>query len=244
MRTQTLPQQSQLSSVAASLGGTTSMESAWAPCGQDCSVTSVDREALIMQHLSMVRFVARGIYERLPQHMELDELISAGLVGLIDAASKFDGSKQVQFRSYAQFRIRGAILDSLRLLDWSPRELRRKGRAMAEAIRCLSAQLGRTPIEAEVAGEMGLDLKSYQQMLADLKGLEIERLNTTYSDIPGDEELEQVPAKAEDDPLSLCIRNENKEQLAAALESLQEKERLVLTLYYHEELTLKEIGLT
>ena len=92
-------------------------------------ISAVDRDRLLLEHLPTVRYLARRIHERLPQHVELDDLISAGVVGLIDAFSKFDHSKKVQFKSYAQFRIRGAILDSLRTLDWSPRELRRKGRA-------------------------------------------------------------------------------------------------------------------
>ncbi len=91
-----------------------------------------DRDLLLMEHLPTVRYLARRIHERLPQHVELDDLVSAGVVGLIDAFSKFDHKKKVQFKSYAQFRIRGAILDSLRTLDWSPRELRRKGRAVEE----------------------------------------------------------------------------------------------------------------
>ncbi len=101
-------------------------------------MTAVEREQLLMEHLPTVRYLARRIHERLPQHVELDDLISAGVVGLIDAFSKFDHSKKVQFKSYAQFRIRGAILDSLRTLDWSPRELRRKGRAVEEAIRAVT----------------------------------------------------------------------------------------------------------
>src|SRR5579875_3401338 len=97
------------------------------------STPALSHEALVLEHVSLVRFVARRIASRLPQHIELDDLISAGMLGLLDAAVKFDGSKQVQFKSYAQFRIRGAIVDSLRTMDWGPRELRRKGRAMAEA---------------------------------------------------------------------------------------------------------------
>ena len=109
-----------------------------------------------MEHLPTVRYLARRIHERLPQHVELDDLISAGVVGLIDAFSKFDHTKKVQFKSYAQFRIRGAILDSLRTLDWSPRELRRKGRAVEEAIRSVTQRVGRAPSEQEIAGEMEL----------------------------------------------------------------------------------------
>ena len=102
-----------------------------------------EQERILLEHLPVVRFLARRIHERLPQHVEMEDLVSAGVVGLMDAFAKFDPEKKVQFRSYAQFRIRGAILDSLRTLDWSPRELRRKGRAVEEAIRMLTARLGR-----------------------------------------------------------------------------------------------------
>ena len=111
-----------------------------------------------MEHLPTVRYLARRIHERLPQHVDLDDLVSAGVVGLIDAFSKFDHSKKVQFKSYAQFRIRGAILDSLRTLDWSPRELRRKGRAVEEAIRDDAALGTRAEREQEIATEMKLSL--------------------------------------------------------------------------------------
>jgi RNA polymerase sigma factor (sigma-70 family) len=120
---------------------------------------SAAQEALLIEALPLVRFVARGIHERLPAHIELDELISAGTLGLVDAARKFNPTKNVQFRSYAQFRIRGAILDSLRTLDWSPRELRRKGRALQEARRAVEARLGRAATDMELASEMELSLE-------------------------------------------------------------------------------------
>src|SRR6202011_3944895 len=126
---------------------------------------AADRDRMLVEHLPTVRFIARRIHERLPQHVELDDLVSAGVVGLIDAFAKFDHSKKVQFKSYAQFRIRGAILDSLRTLDWSPRELRRKGRAVEEAIRSVTKRLGGAPAEHEIAGEMELSLDEYQQLL-------------------------------------------------------------------------------
>ena len=112
-----------------------------------------EQERLLLEHLPIVRFLARRIHERLPQHVDIEDLVSAGVVGLMDAFTKFDPGKKVQFRSYAQFRIRGAILDSLRTLDWSPRDLRRKGRAAEEAVRALTARLGRSPGESEIATE-------------------------------------------------------------------------------------------
>jgi RNA polymerase sigma factor for flagellar operon FliA len=208
------------------------------------SMSATEREQLLVEHLPTVRYIARRIHERLPQHVELDDLISAGMVGLIDAFSKFDHSKKVQFKSYAQFRVRGAILDSLRTLDWSPRELRRKGRAVEEAIRNVTQRLGKAPAEQEIAAEMNLSLSDYQALLGDLKGLEIGSLHMERSEDSGDEELAYIPGAPEDDPLFRCLKGEMKQRLTDAIEDLPEKERMVLTLYYYEELTMKEIGLT
>ena len=208
------------------------------------SMTASERETLLMEHLPTVRYLARRIHERLPQHVDLDDLVSAGMVGLIDAFSKFDHGKKVQFKSYAQFRIRGAILDSLRTLDWSPRELRRKGRAVEEAIRATTQRLGRAPTEPEIAQEMQVTLGVFQTLLGDLKGLEIGSLHMERTEDSGDEELSYVPGAPEDDPLFRCLKGEMKQRLADAIDDLPEKERMVLTLYYYEELTMKEIGLT
>jgi RNA polymerase sigma factor for flagellar operon FliA len=203
-----------------------------------------DRERLLLEHLPTVRYLARRIHERLPQHVELDDLISAGIVGLIDAFNKFDHTKRVQFKSYAQFRIRGAILDSLRILDWSPRELRRKGRAVQDAIQALTHNLHRSPSEQEVAAHLNLPLTSYQQLLGDLKGLEIGSLHAERTEDSGEEELAYVAGSPDESPLFQCLQGEMKQRLIDAIEDLPEKERMVLTLYYYEELTMKEIGLT
>jgi RNA polymerase sigma factor for flagellar operon FliA len=161
----------------------------------------------------------------------------------MDAFAKFDPEKKVQFRSYAQFRIRGAILDSLRTLDWSPRELRRKGRAVEEAIRALTARMGHAPGEAEIAAEMDLGLDEYQQLLGDLKGLEIGTLHVEHNENSGEEELAYVPGRPEEDPLFRCLRGELEDRLSDAIQNLPERERLVMTLYYYEEMTMREIGL-
>jgi RNA polymerase sigma factor for flagellar operon FliA len=194
---------------------------------------SAEQERILLEHLPIVRFLARRIHERLPQHVDIEDLVSAGVVGLMDAFSKFDPNKRVQFRSYAQFRIRGAILDSLRTLDWSPRELRRKGRAVEEAIRVLTARMGRAPQEPEVAEEMGLDLK----------GLEIGTLHMERNEDSGEEELAYVPGRPEEDPLFRCLRGELEERLSEAIANLPDRERLVMSLYYYEEMTMREIGL-
>src|SRR5579884_3403506 len=203
-----------------------------------------EQERVLLEHLPVVRFLARRIHERLPKHVDLEDLVSAGVVGLLDAFAKFNPDKKVQFRSYAQFRIRGAILDSLRTLDWSPRELRRKGRAVEQAIRVLTARLGRTPSENEIAAELGMELGDYHQLLGELKGLEIGTLHMERSEDSGEEELAYVPNRQEDDPLFRCLEGELRERLAEAIRKLPERERLVMTLYYYEEMTMKEIGLT
>jgi RNA polymerase sigma factor FliA len=204
---------------------------------------TAEQELRMVEHLPIVRFIARRIHERLPQHVPIEDLYSAGVVGLLDAFGKFDPSKQVQFSSYAQFRIRGAILDSLRTLDWSPRELRRKGRAIEQAIQTLTAQFGRSPTDIEIAHQLHIELSAYQQLLGELKGLEIGTLHSERSEDSGEEELVYLPNRPEDDPLFRYLHAEMRERLTGAISDLPERERLVMTLYYYEETTMKEIGL-
>lgn len=199
-------------------------------------------EESLREHLPMVRLLALRLRERLPQQVEMEDLISAGIVGLIDAMQKFDPEKKVQFRSYAQFRVRGAMLDSLRALDWGPRDLRRKGRAVEEAIRALSARQGKSPSESEIANEMGLELAAYQQLLGELSGLDLGSLNAVPADESGVEALLLLPAGPEDDPFLRCQSSELRQRLGDAISALPERERMVLTLYYYEELTMREVG--
>ena len=213
------------------------------PAAAVIPVLTNEQEQVLLEHLPIVRFLARRIHERLPQHVDIEDLVSAGVVGLMDAFVKFDPAKNVQFRSYAQFRIRGAILDSLRTLDWSPRELRRKGRAVEEAIRALTARQGHAPGETEVAAEMDLSLEQYQQLLGDLKGLEIGTLHLERNEESGEEELAYIPGRPDEDPLFRCLRGELEERLADAIAHLPDRERLVMSLYYYEEMTMREIGL-
>ncbi len=203
-----------------------------------------DRERLLLEHLAAVRFIARKLHQTLPRHVELEDLVSAGMVGLMEACKRFDARRHVQFKSYAQFRIRGAILDWLRTLDWGPRELRRKARAIAETTRILAQRLGRAPGEQEIAEAMEMELDELQQLMGELRSLELGSLNAEHSKDEEDEELEYVPASADEDPLFLCLAAESRQRLIDAIEDLPEKERLVLTLYYYEELTMREIGLT
>lgn len=205
---------------------------------------AAEREQILIEHLPVVRYIARRIHEHLPAHVEMDDLVSAGMVGLADAFNKFDPGKKVQFRSYAQFRIRGAILDSLRTLDWSPRDLRRKGRAIEAAMHALTGRLGRTPLENEIAAEMGMSLEEYQNLLTDLRGLEIGSLDIGHMEDSSEDEVAYVPSSPEEGPLFHCLKAEMRARLADAIAALPERERLVLTLYYYEEMTMKEIGLT
>lgn len=240
-----LPQQPADPTLPASMLPLASAAAAYSPAliTPTAPITAAERDRLLLEHLPTVRFVARRIHERLPQHVDMEDLVSAGMVGLMDAFSKFDHGKQVQFKSYAQFRIRGAILDSLRTLDWSPRELRRKGRAVEETIRGITAQLGRAPTEIEIASGMDISLQDYQQLLGELKGLEIGSLNIERNEEGGDDELSYLPGTESDEPLFRCLKGELRQRLIDAIEALPEKDRLVLTLYYFEELTMKEIGL-
>jgi RNA polymerase sigma factor for flagellar operon FliA len=202
-----------------------------------------ERDRVLMEQLPQVRYLARRIHERLPRHVPLEDLVHAGVIGLIDALNKFDRSKHVQFGSYAKFRIRGAILDSLREMDWGPRELRRKARRVEEAERKLSLELSRAPTEVEVAAELNLDLREFQQLLTELDGLEIGSLHLESPWDGKDEDLcDYLPNAPEDTPFFRCMRSEMKELLARVVGELPEKEQQVLALYYFEELTMKEVG--
>lgn len=209
----------------------------------DTVPTDTARERVLMEQLPQVRYIARRIHERLPRHVPFEDLVHAGVVGLIDALNKFDQSKHVQFSSYAKFRIRGAILDSLRDLDWSPRELRRKGRLLDQAYNQLSAKLGRVPTESELALELGLELHELQSLLAELDGLELSSLRLESQDSRNQEDLiDIIPSKSEETPFFQCLRSEAKQLIEQAISELPEKERRVLVLYYYEELTMKKVG--
>ena len=207
--------------------------------------TDAERELALMEQLPQVRYIARRIHERLPRHVPFEDLVHAGVLGLIDALNKFDQSKHVQFSSYAKFRIRGAILDNLRELDWSPRDLRRKGRMVEQAYGHLCGVLGRAPTENEIARELGLQLRELQSLLAELDGLELGSLRIE-SPHGGREEdlLDYLPSQSEETPFFACLRSEQKQLLAEAIAELPEKERKVLSLYYYDELTMKEVGAT
>ena len=178
------------------------------------AVDLVERERLLTENLPEVRYIARRIHDRLPSHVQFDDLVHAGILGLIDAVDKFDPAKNVQLKSYARFRIRGAILDSLRQLDWSPRNLRRQARRIEEAHRDLAASLGRAPSEPELATHLELDLAEFQHLLGELRGLDLGSLHGQSDDASGDDQTSGVAVRPEEDPFSVTLRSEMRTLLA------------------------------
>jgi RNA polymerase sigma factor for flagellar operon FliA len=201
------------------------------------------RDRLLTENLSEVHYIARRIHDRLPVQIPLEDLVHAGVIGLIDAVEKFDHTKQVKLKSYAKFRIRGAILDSLRAVDWSPRRLRKQARAVEEAFRMLSSHLGHAPSEGELAQRLGMSLSEFQKLLTELHGLSLGSLQTQTGDHTQEEEVRVYqPNGPEEDPFFQCLQGELRSLLAEAMKILEEKERQVVALYYFEELTMKEVG--
>jgi RNA polymerase sigma factor for flagellar operon FliA len=203
-----------------------------------------DRNDLVMQELSQVYYIASRIRERLPQHVELDDLVNAGVIGLIEASQSFDSSKNSQFKAFAKFRIRGAILDSLRESDWGSRSLRRRGREIGEAVNRLEAKLGRHPMESEIAAEMNLEPDHLQRIMAQIDSLYVAGQQTAVSGDGSDllDVIESAPNLDDPDPFDLCLKGEVQAHLAEAISKLSEREQLILSLYYREELTMKEIS--
>jgi RNA polymerase sigma factor for flagellar operon FliA len=202
-----------------------------------------ERDELILKELPQVYYIARRIAERLPQHVVFEDLVHAGVVGLIEAARSYDVTKSVPFNAFAKFRVRGAILDSLREMDWGSRPLRRKGRRLEEAIATLSARLGRQPEEDEIATEMGISLEKLHEIALRLDGLMLvgQEVNSLF-DHSGKQDLIESAPSQDESPYDLCLRTEVKERLAEAISTLNEKEQLVISLYYKEDLTMKEVA--
>lgn len=201
------------------------------------------RNRILMEQMPQVRYIARHIHDRLPQHVSIEDLIHAGVLGLMDALSKYDEARQVQFKTYAKFRIRGAILDSLRELDWSPRDLRRKARMIEVATSRLNHELGRAATEQELANDLGLTLDAFQRLLGELDGLDLGSFHMESNDRDQDDDLcEYLPGNPEESPYYLTMKSELNQFLTRAIEELSEKEQQVLSLYYYEELTMKETG--
>jgi RNA polymerase sigma factor for flagellar operon FliA len=203
-----------------------------------------DRNAMVMRELSQVYYIATRIRERLPQQVELEDLVNAGVIGLMEASRSFNSAKNTQFKQFAKFRIRGAIMDSLRESDWGSRSLRRKGREIAEAVARLEGKLGRHPIESEIAEELQLDPAYLQSIIAQIDGLYLAGQQAAVSNDQTDllDVIESAPNLTDPDPFDLCLEGETKAHLEEAVSKLSEREQLILSLYYREELTMKEIS--
>jgi RNA polymerase sigma factor for flagellar operon FliA len=199
------------------------------------------RDRVVLEHLPLVKAIAVRVYENLPVHVDLDDLVHAGILGLFDAATKYDPDKQVVFSSYAKHRIKGAILDSLRQLDWASRDLRRRHKQLEAATRDLAAELQRTPTEAEIAERLGVDVDRWRQMMIDLRSVGLVSASTRSADNE-DMPAPDFPSKPETQPDSMCAREQLRSVLASAMQTLPERYKKVVVLYYTNEMTMKEIG--
>ncbi len=199
------------------------------------------RDQIVLENLPLVKAIAVRVHENLPVHVDLDDLVHAGILGLFDAATKYDPEKMVSFSSYAKHRIKGAILDSLRQLDWASRDLRRRHKQLEAATRELACELHRAPSEAELANKMGVDVERWRQMMVDLRNVGL----VSASQRPADQEdlpAPDFPAAADLQPDSMCAQQQLRSALAGAMKVLPERYQKVVALYYTNELTMKEIG--
>lgn len=199
------------------------------------------RDQIVLEHLSLVRAIAIRVHETLPVHVDLDDLIHAGVMGLMDAASKYNTGKNVAFSGYAKHRIKGAILDSLRQLDCASRDLRRRCRQVEEITRELVSSLQRNPTDEEIADRLGVDVARWRQIMIDMRNVGVVSASTRQQeqeDLPAPD----FPAQDESRPDRMCIRVELKEKIGVAMKCLPVRYQSVVKMYYTNEMTMKEIG--
>lgn len=207
------------------------------------AVTSPEeRERMILEHLPQVRLIARRIHERLPESVSLEDLVSTGIVGLISAIDRFDPTHNVKLKTYAEYKIRGAILDSLRGLDWAPRQQRKRVKQIESAIGKVEQRLKRTPSEDEIARELGLSLDEYHEWLVEVRGVNLGSLEGVSPQEEGRDLLKYISDDESAWPSRLLERSELERLIADGIEKMPDVERTVLSLYYFEELTLREIS--
>jgi RNA polymerase sigma factor for flagellar operon FliA len=214
------------------------------PIGET-SGNPAERDRLIREYAPLVKTIAGRLGARLPSHVSQDDLLSAGIMGLLDAIEKFDVEKGVEFKSYAEFRIRGAMLDELRSMDWVPRSVRKNARRLQEAYTRVEKEKMRPAEDGEVAAELGVDLEQFYRLVDETKGLTI--LNREdLGDVIGMQDLGEKSSMARSNvglgPMDSLNLREVRDVLAEGIDRLPENERMVVTLYYYEELTMKEIG--
>ena len=196
------------------------------------------RDQIVLEHLPLVKAIAIRVHENLPVHVDLDDLIHAGVLGLFDAVEKYDETKNVAFHAYAKHRIKGAILDSLRQLDWASRDLRRRQRKVDAVSRELTLDLGRIPSEGEMACAMGVSLERWRQMLAELRTVGLMSVHAS----PEPDRPQDFAAQPDSRPDRICERRQLASTLARAIGTLPERYQKVVFLYYTNEMTMKEIG--
>jgi len=198
-----------------------------------------------LHYTPWVKFLALRMATKLPAHIQAEDLLSAGIIGLIDALDKFNPAREVQFKTYAQIRIQGAMKDALRSLDWASRSVRQKAKRLEHAYAALEQQLGRPPSSEEVAASLGIEREALAEMLDEVKGTSLISLDDVRQEASSDDHpplLDALADRQEKDPLELLNLEELKKALTGAIEQLPDKERLVISLYYFDELTMKEVG--
>lgn len=201
-----------------------------------------ERERLILEHLPQVRLIARRLHERLPESVNLEDLVSAGVLGLIAAIDNFNPALNVKLKTYAEYKIRGSMLDSLRGLDWAPRQQRKKSKQIEAAIAAVEKRLHRTATEDEVAAQLGVSLEEYHEWLVDTRGVNLGSLELAQPGEEGGDLLRFLPDSDENWPSNLLERAELERLLRQAIQRMPSMEKTVLSLYFHEELTLREIA--
>jgi RNA polymerase sigma factor for flagellar operon FliA len=206
------------------------------------AVGTMDKQHYVVKYSPLVRRIAHHMMSRLPASVQLGDLVQAGLMGLMDAATRYEEEQGVQFETYASQRIRGAILDELRANDWLPRGVRKSQRQVDAALTRLEHRLGRSPRETEIAAELGLSLEDYQDLLLEVQGHQLLHYEDFSSDGDGNDFLERLLPENRADPLSMLSDERIRQGLIAAIGQLPEREKLLMAMYYEQDLNFKEIA--
>jgi RNA polymerase sigma factor for flagellar operon FliA len=203
------------------------------------------RDFFVRQYAPLVKYVAGKVALGMPQNVEFDDLVGFGVFGLFDAIEKFDPGKHVKFKTYAVTRIRGAIFDELRTIDWVPRSVRQKARELEDTVRRLESSLGRAASDLEIAAAMEMEVKEFQQMMLKISGTSMLSLHDIWYTGEDNDKIsiaESIESPGSLNPDTIVEKEEIKRVIVSAIKELPEKEKKVLVLYYYEDLTLKEIG--
>jgi len=206
------------------------------------NVSQEERNAMIEDGIPLVKFIAHRIANRVPSHVDVDDLINSGIMGLIEAADRFEPERNVKFKTYAEQRIRGAIIDNLRGLDWVPRTLRRKQKDIEGAYQALEQRHGRPTTDEEVAEHLGVSLDDLHKSLDELKGVTLGLFTDAGETLDGEGFIAFIPDPDAEDPSIKLHEKEIRDILKKSLKELPEKERRIVEYYYYSELTMKEIG--